>query len=165
MRFSNIVIALVACMVSSAVADSSMYGVPLYKRDHPADSKMDKKMDSSNSSSGISVVDNYSPTPENFAMDDWVCIEDNGMDDPAWRDLDCMDDTEDDWECDYDPIPPPNNPGTPSNPSTPGTPIVPSQVSPVNTPNTNINVNSAKSSQHKSFVAVAVAVAAVALSL
>ncbi|KAJ3302978.1 hypothetical protein HDU76_005432 [Blyttiomyces sp. JEL0837] len=75
---------------------------------------------------GLTVTNNYNPTPQNIAMDDFDCEDflDDGLmctdvmpgdnlngfvctmvyDD--FIDFDCADDVVDSWDCDYDPFPP-----------------------------------------------------------
>ncbi|KAJ3199626.1 hypothetical protein HDU67_002655, partial [Dinochytrium kinnereticum] len=110
-------------------------------------------------------------------MNDWVCIEDTGNDnDPAWAGLECVEDVMDDWECDYDPIPPPVNPSSPptggsgtvvSTVAAGGSPPPPVATGPVTGSGGNIiNPSGATPMAGRSAAAgVVVAVAAVAISM
>ncbi|KAJ3211288.1 hypothetical protein HDU67_004630 [Dinochytrium kinnereticum] len=193
MRFSaTVAAAFVACLASSVVADiKDMYAIPLYRRDHPegatsiASAALPAPTDAGalptsgkvtyTNSNNVSVIDNYSPTPENYAMDNWVCIEDTGMNDPAWADLDCSEEVMDDWECDYDPIAPPVNPTSPpvngggsvvSTVAAGGSPPPVATVPPTGSGGNILNgANPAIGAGRSAVAGVAVAVAAVALSM
>ncbi|KAJ3115141.1 hypothetical protein HDU96_001107 [Phlyctochytrium bullatum] len=190
--------AALACLASTVVARSGSgleFGIPpLDRRDHPTDASSmmyssaaplaiptDSAATPLIPSSGkvtysynnLSVTDNYSPTAADFAMDDWVCVEDNGSLDPSWNSLDCVDATED-FECDFDPIVPPSTPGTtppspPENATPSQPPAVVTSVAPVAPgPQTGTNIlnGATQAATGKNFAAgVAVALAAIVASM
>ncbi|KAI8847326.1 hypothetical protein BC829DRAFT_396671, partial [Chytridium lagenaria] len=138
MQISIVLVSLLSLLSASLVqaeSQNGLYGIPLYRRDHPTDTAAAAAPVVSNPASTVptsgkvsytnnqqTVTDNYSPSADSYSMNDWVCVEDTGMDnDPAWAGLECVDDVMDDWECDYDPIAPPTNPTSPPQSSVAGT--------------------------------------------